>query len=64
VRRCTYPLTAPRVVKRIYTSMAVMDVTPDGLVVREIAPGFDFAALQKSTDAHLTLANDRRAMEI
>ena len=64
VRRCTYPLTAQRVVKRIYTNMAVIDVTPDGLVVREIAPGFDFATLQKHTDADLTLANDWRAMEI
>jgi 3-oxoadipate CoA-transferase beta subunit len=64
VRRCTYPLTAPRVVKRIYTNMAVMDVTPDGLVVREIAAGFDFAALQNSTDADLTLANDWRAIAV
>jgi 3-oxoacid CoA-transferase B subunit len=64
VRHCTYPLTAPRVVKRIYTNMAVLDVTTDGLVVREIAPGFDFAALQQNTDADLTLANDWRTMEI
>jgi 3-oxoadipate CoA-transferase beta subunit len=64
VRKCSYPLTAPRVVKRIYTNMAMMDVTADGLVVREIAPGFDFASLQKNTDADLTLANDWRAMEI
>jgi 3-oxoadipate CoA-transferase beta subunit len=64
VRRCTYPLTAPRVVKRIYTNMAVLDVTPDGLVVREIAPGFDFPVLQKNTDADLTLANDWRSMDI
>jgi 3-oxoadipate CoA-transferase beta subunit len=64
VRQCTYPLTAPRVVNRIYTNMAVIDVTRDGLVVREIAPGFDFPALQRSTDADLTLANDWRAMEI
>jgi 3-oxoadipate CoA-transferase, beta subunit len=63
VRKCTYPLTAPRVVKRIYTNMAVIDVTADGLIVREIAPGLDFAALQKHTDADLTLANDWRPLD-
>ncbi len=62
VRKCSYPLTAPRVVKRIYTNMAVIDVTADGLIVREIVPGLDFAGLQKHTEAELTLANDWRPM--
>ncbi len=39
--KCTLPLTAPRCVKRIYTDMAVVDVTPEGLVLREFAPGLD-----------------------
>jgi 3-oxoadipate CoA-transferase beta subunit len=56
VKRCTYPLTAPRVVKRIYTSLAVIDVTPAGLVVREIVPGLDLAGLQAVTDAPLHAA--------
>ncbi|MDE2165490.1 MAG: 3-oxoacid CoA-transferase subunit B [Alphaproteobacteria bacterium] len=55
---CTYPLTAPGCVKRIYTNFAVIDVTPDGLVVREMADGLDLAALQKLTEPRLTLAND------
>jgi 3-oxoadipate CoA-transferase, beta subunit len=63
VKRCSYPLTAPRVVKRIYTNMAVIDVTPDGLIAREIMPGMDFAALQNHTEAKLTLANDWRPIE-
>jgi 3-oxoadipate CoA-transferase beta subunit len=55
---CTYPLTAPRVVKRIYTNFAVVDVTPAGLVVRELAEGVAFDALQAATGAKLALAND------
>jgi 3-oxoadipate CoA-transferase, beta subunit len=58
VETCTYPLTAPRVVKRIYTNLAVIDVTPAGLVVREVADGVAFDALQAATGAKLALAND------
>ena len=39
VRRCTYPLTAVGVVKRVYTNLAVLDVTPTGFAVREMAAG-------------------------
>jgi acyl CoA:acetate/3-ketoacid CoA transferase beta subunit len=41
----------------------VIDVTPDGLVVREIVPDLDFAGLQDKTEAQLTLANDWRTLE-
>lgn len=58
VDSCTYPLTAKRVVKRIYTNLAVIDVTPSGLVAREVAEGVSFDALQSATGAKLTLAND------
>jgi 3-oxoadipate CoA-transferase, beta subunit len=58
VETCTYPLTAPRVVKRIYTNLAVIDVTLSGLVAREIADGVSFDALQAATGAKLALAND------
>ena len=63
VNRCSYPLTAPGVVDRIYTNLAVIDVTADGLVVREIVEGLDFDGLQKQTDAKLTLAKDWRVMQ-
>ena len=53
VRRCTYPLTAPGVVTRVYTNLAILDVTPKGFVVREMAPGLSFEALQERTDAPL-----------
>jgi 3-oxoadipate CoA-transferase beta subunit len=51
--RCTFPLTARGVVKRIYTDLAVLDVTPLGLVVRDMIPGLTFEALQARTEATL-----------
>ena len=53
VRQCSYPLTALGAVKRVYTNLAVIDVTPRGFVVRETAPGLSFEALQARTDAPL-----------
>ncbi len=55
VRQCSYPLTGKRVVSRIYTNFAILDVTANGLVVREIAPGISFEFLQKNTDARLVM---------
>ena len=53
VRRCSYPLTAKGVVKRVYTNLAVLDVTDRGFVVRDMIPGLTFDALQARTDAPL-----------
>lgn len=53
VQQCTYPLTGIACVNRIYTDLAVLDVTPQGLVVREIVEGLSFGELQKLTDAPL-----------
>ena len=53
VKNCSYPLTAAGVVKRIYTNLAVIDVTPSGFVVLDIAPGVSFDALQSRTEAKL-----------
>ena len=60
LERCTYPLTAEGVVDRIYTNLAVIDVTNDGLLVREMVPGLEFEDLQRKTGARLRLANDWR----
>lgn len=51
VSRCTYPLTGVGVVNRIYTNLAILDVTRDGLVVRELAPGVSFETVQERTGA-------------
>ena len=51
----TYPLTAMGVVTRIYTDMAVISVTPDGLVLNEVAPGLTADEVQAITDAPLNM---------
>jgi 3-oxoacid CoA-transferase B subunit len=56
--RCTYPLTAAAVVDRVYTDLAVLDVGPEGFVVREVAPGVTPDALQAVTGAPLRFASD------
>lgn len=57
VRRCSYPLTAPGVVARVYTNLAVVEVTPDGFAVREMVPGLTLPELQELTDAPLRAAD-------
>ena len=64
VTRCTCPLTAPRCVRRIFTDMAVIDVTAEGLVLREVARGLDASAVQAQTGAPLRVADDCREMNI
>jgi len=53
VARCTYPLTGVACVHRVYTDLAVVDVTPAGLVVVEIVDGLPFAELQRLTGVPL-----------
>jgi 3-oxoadipate CoA-transferase beta subunit len=49
VPECTYPLTGVACVSRIYTDLAVLDVTPQGLAVREMVAGLSFDELQRIT---------------
>jgi len=58
IEECTYPLTAARCVDRIYTNLAIIDVTDEGLVVKELAPGVTFDYVQKYTAAPLKLHVD------
>ncbi|HQD82585.1 MAG TPA: 3-oxoacid CoA-transferase subunit B [Quisquiliibacterium sp.] len=53
VARCTYPLTGVGCVSRIYTDLAVIDVTPDGLVALEWVDGLSFDELARLTGAPL-----------
>src|SRR5260370_13422143 len=62
VRQCTYPLTGLACVNTIVTDLAVIDVKPEGLMLREIAPGWDIEELQKLTVA--PLMSQGRALEI
>ena len=53
VRRCSYPLTAKGVVRRVYTNLAVLDVTPRGFVVRDMIPELSWDELVARTEAPL-----------
>jgi len=58
VERCTYPLTGVACVNRIYTDLAVIDVTPDGLTVVDIVDGLSFEELVKLTGVPMMLARE------
>lgn len=58
VEACTYPLTGRGVADRIYSDLAVIDVTPDGFRVIELCPGVDFKTVQERTGAPLLPANE------
>lgn len=62
VDACSYPLTERRVVRRIYTNLAVIEVMPQGLVAREIAEGLDLPGLQRLTEPPLIGAPDLRTL--
>ncbi len=53
LENCTLPLTAVRCVTRVYTDLAVVDITPAGMVVRDMVDGLDQAELQARTGAPL-----------
>jgi 3-oxoacid CoA-transferase subunit B len=58
VDTCDLPLTGRKVVHRIITDLAVIDVTPEGLVLRETAPGVDLEQVQSATGPTLIIAED------
>lgn len=58
VEQCTYPVTGVGVVNRVYTDHAVIEVTPQGFLVREIVDGLTRAELQDRTAAPLAFAPD------
>ncbi len=53
VNACSFPLTGKGVVDRVYTNLAVIEVTGEGLKVREMAPGITFEYLQEQTEPTL-----------
>ena len=64
LERCTYPLTAVKVVDMIITEMGVIEVKDSGLVLSEIAPGLTVEQVQAATGPLLTIAEDLAVMEL
>jgi 3-oxoacid CoA-transferase subunit B len=55
LRKCRLPLTGLAVVNAIITDMAVLTVTPEGLVLKEVMPGYTASEVQARTEAQLIL---------
>ena len=64
LNKCTLPITGFRVVKMIVTEMAVISVTPQGLVVEEIAPDVTVEELRTATQAELIVPDNVRTMPL
>jgi len=64
VRECTYPLTASRCVDLIVTNLAVIEVTPEGLVLKEIAPGLTPEEVQAVTEPTLLVSPDLKEIQL
>src|SRR5712672_138186 len=62
LKKCTLPLTGVGVVHTIVTEMAYIRVTPNGLLLEEIAPGLSVADIQKATEAQLRVSPELKTM--
>jgi 3-oxoacid CoA-transferase subunit B len=63
LKKCTLPLTGVKVVDTIVTEMAYMRVTPEGLLLEEIAPGLTVEEVQRATEAKLRISPTLKSME-
>jgi 3-oxoacid CoA-transferase subunit B len=64
LNQCQLPLTGRRVVHRILSDLAVLDVTPDGLVLRELAPGVSAREVQDRTEPTIKVPPDVTEMKL
>jgi 3-oxoacid CoA-transferase, B subunit len=63
MKQCTLPLTAAGQVNLIITEMGVLEVTPKGLVLRELHPGFTVEQVREATEAEILLEGDPAPMK-
>jgi len=64
LKKCTLPLTAAGQVDMIITEMGVMEITPKGIVLKEIHPEFTVEQVQEATEATLIISKDLKQMEL
>jgi len=64
LRKCTLPLTGLEVVDMIVTELAVIEITPEGLVLREVAPGVTPETVQKVTEPKLRIAENLKTISV
>jgi len=62
LKKCTLPLTGVKVVDTIVTEMAYIRVTPEGLLLEEIAPGLTVDDVQGATEAKLRVSSSLKTM--
>jgi len=62
LKRCALPLTSTRCVHAVCTDLAWIDITPQGMVLRELAPGESVESVQKLTEPKLAVAPDLKTM--
>ena len=64
VQECSLPITAPQAVALIVTDLAVIEVTSEGLVLREVAPGWTAEEVQALTETNLTVDSDLKEIDL
>ena len=64
LKECTLPLTAAGQVNKIITEMGVMEITPEGIVLKEIHPEFTVEQVQSATEATLVVCGELKVMEV
>ncbi len=64
VKKCKFPLTGKECVNLIITSLAVIEVTKEGLLLKEIAPGWTVEGIQELTEPELIIAGDLKEIEL
>ncbi len=64
LKKCSYELTAPQCVNLVVTDIAVIEVTKEGLVLKEMAPGWSAEEIQALTEPKLIIAPDLKEIEL
>ena len=64
LRKCNYPLTAPECVDLICTDLAVIEIVEEGLLLKEVAPGWTADEVQALTEPKLIIAEDLKEIEL